>query len=1000
MLKRNHQFVWLSLIRMILLAWVPVGHTPLVRSAENTVAYDVRNWQVEHGLPKNTIRHITQTSDGYLWIATDKEVIRFDGLVFRILSHQPSAGFEPNIIHCIHGDQKGGLWIGSGVQLFYYLPGQLVEIKTSTHKDVGVVKSICEDQAGQIYVAASTDLYQLKDDQLVSIAYNAPNGPGGGEALKVDSGNRLWVAWGNSLFYLDKGSWHKEAQFPVIINTIKLDETGAVWCGLNAGLMARFQPGTAADTEYVGPGSIFEITGNSQGTILYRISDLLYQYPDNDEVPLFLPNDEPIQHIQAIFQDKDQNLWLGTKGKGLALMSPQALKTYSTEQGLPVPDVKTIEEIDTTQIWVGTMGGGVFQITEGQFKPAPFTQYAYFGSIRKQRNGQLWIGAYGNHIWKREEGLFEIEPQSRSLAARCLFEDDQGRLWAGADGTGAERIGNGDTLRLDMNSGLASNNVRCFAQDATQAIWIGTDQGLHRYHQGHLDRFTVEDGLLDNRIQTLFLDSMGALWIGAEAAGLARYYQGTLTAKTETQGLLNDSVAQIIEDDLSQLWIGTNRQLFRTTLATIHDYFNGTVKRLAGKTFGKIDGMKSQQCSAGFQPNCLKASDGNLWFSTSDGVVCADPASIRSNTSNPIIHIDHFLADGEPVQRNSESLQSATLTSPKMGAYSAPRNTSAATLSTQQRFAVPAGTSRLEIQFTGILFSAPEDVQYRYRLRPYDSDWSMAGPQNTAAYTRVPPGNYSIEVQASNSVGVWNPESATLDFVVLPLLVQTWWFRSGVVLLILLTVFALSYGPILRRRQLARLRLQIARDLHDEVGSNLGSISLYSQLARAKATGSSAAKEEFKEIDRTIQQTSQSLRDVIWFTNPKFDTLSGMLHQMEDTADRMLAGKTVTFHAAPHTNDRRLSLNFRRQVFLVFREIMHNTLKHSQADHVDISIKHHQKKLIIKVSDSGKGFDLNHYCEGNGLNNMKQRIKELNGTFDIQSTPGKGTSIQVEVSVT
>ena len=349
--ERNQQLLWSGLLRMILLAWISAWQTPPAHSAETTVAYHVRNWQVEHGLPKNTIRHITQTSDGYLWIATDKEVIRFDGLVFRTLSHQTNTKFDPNFIHSIHGDRKGGLWIGSGMRLYRYAPGQLKEFKTPPHSKKGWVKSICEDQSGRIFVAVGTDLYQLIDDQLVSIASNAPNAPAGAEAVAVDSNNRIWVAWGNSLFYLENDQWHKETQFPVIINTIKLDETGTIWCGLNAGLMARFQPGTEAKTEYVGPGSIFEIARNRQGTMLYRISDLLYHYPGKEEVPLFLPNGEPIQHIQAIFQDRDQNLWLGTKGKGLALLSPQPLKTYSTEEGLPNPDVKTIEEVETNQIW-------------------------------------------------------------------------------------------------------------------------------------------------------------------------------------------------------------------------------------------------------------------------------------------------------------------------------------------------------------------------------------------------------------------------------------------------------------------------------------------------------------------------------------------------------------------------------------------------------------------------------------------------------------------------
>ena len=303
-------------------------------------------------------------------------------------------------------------------------------------------------------------------------------------------------------------------------------------------------------------------------------------------------------------------------------------------------------------------------------------------------------------------------------------------------------------------------------------------------------------------------------------------------------------------------------------------------------------------------------------------------------------------------------------------------------------------------RFSGINFTAPESVHYRYRLNNYDSKWINAGSQGSAAYTQVPPGTYEFEVQAANSNGKFNPASASLAFEIQPTVYQTWWFQTSAALLGGIVIIALTYAPINRRRQMERLRLRLARDLHDEVGSNLGSISLYSQLAEEKTGKNSPASEEFEEINRTVQQTVQSLRDVIWFTNPKFDTLRGMLQQMKDTANRMLSDKQLTFEAKCASLDGKLSLNFRRHLFLIFREMMHNILKHSRADRVEVSLIQNRGRMLLTTTDNGIGFETRQSRKGNGLTNIEQRTKELRGTLSVKSHPGNGTSLSVEVPIT
>jgi signal transduction histidine kinase len=310
---------------------------------------------------------------------------------------------------------------------------------------------------------------------------------------------------------------------------------------------------------------------------------------------------------------------------------------------------------------------------------------------------------------------------------------------------------------------------------------------------------------------------------------------------------------------------------------------------------------------------------------------------------------------------------------------------------------IPPGKARFEFRYTGLSLTAPEKVRFKYKLDPLEEDWVEAGTRRTAIYSYLPPGHYRFRVLACNNDGVWNEAGAVLGLVLLPHFWQTWWFR-GVAVAGLVLLFAGIYEfRLASERRLTRLRLRIARDLHDEVGSNLGSIALLSQVApRAPAL----AKEEMSEIRRVAVQTIDSLRDIVWFLDPANDSMADLVLRMKEGARTMLAGITFQFDSRGENETGKPSLELRRNLFPMFKEILHNIIKHAQASHVQIELENSLRAFRLRVKDNGVGFDEKNVRLGNGLKNLRRRAADLGGSIEIDSRRGQGTTVIVQAPIT
>ena len=295
------------------------------------------------------------------------------------------------------------------------------------------------------------------------------------------------------------------------------------------------------------------------------------------------------------------------------------------------------------------------------------------------------------------------------------------------------------------------------------------------------------------------------------AAGCCASRKASSRASRTREDLPSEHVSQILEDDAGHLWLGTRAGIVRVRKRELNEFAAGGKTLPTFVTYGKFDGLPALECSGGSQPNCWRSRNGRLWFTTVKGAVWVDPGKLRPNRLPPPVRVEEVWVDGKSL--TAQGVPGAHLIS------ELPR-----------KIRITAGRHYFEFKFCALSFTSPDKVKFKWRLAGLENDWVNGGDHRAASYSFIPPGDYQFEVRACNNDGVWNDTPAAVGLTVLPYFWQTWWFKLAVALVAAAVLLTIYFVRIARLRALETLRLRIARDLHDEVGANLGSISLLAQI--------------------------------------------------------------------------------------------------------------------------------------------------------------------------
>ncbi len=804
---------WLS-VALAAPVLVATAADPTAAQEPALTQYARETWQVQQGLPQNSVTALVQTRDGYLWLGTQEGLVRFDGIRFVVFDKRAAGAIESNHILALHEARDGTLWIGTfGGGLVRYRDGQFTHYGAAEGLDADSVTSAVDDPSGTIWLGTQGQGLVGFDGRAFR-PYTTRDGLPDNHvtALEVDA-DGLWIGTRAGLARLVHGVFRAHGTGLLAgqaVTSLALDPAGYLWVGTTRGLF-RVRHGEVVHlTRQTGlPHDHIRALRVDAGGVVWvgTMGGLARLRPDGMDA--LTPADGLAGGgVLALERDHEGSVWIGTEGGGLSRIRRGAVATFAREQGLADENVYTVTGAGTGDLWVGTDTGVVARLVAGRFEVV--VPRGRVGSrirtLAEDRAGRLWIGTDQGLLVVEAGRLRRAGTRHPALGApvRALFIDRRDALWVGTDGAGVVCLRGGEIVTFTTAEGLGDDRVRAFLEDRDGTLWVATYGGLSRIQGGRVvATYTTKDGLSSNYVRTLARDRDGTLWVGTYGGGLNRFRDGRFTAYRERDGLLSDGIFQVlVDEDRGDLWMSSNKGIFRVSRHDLDVFARGALAAIDPVIYDESDGMRSRECNGG-SPGGWRTPDGRFWFATLGGVAVVDPGAARRALPAPPVVIETVVADGRP-QRAAGDL------------------------------VVPPGNGELEFRYAGLSLVEPARVVFRYRLEGFDRDWVDAGSRREAFYTNLAPGAYRFRVIAGNADGVWNEVGASVGIRLQPHVYQTRWFllACGLVALGLVLGLARQRLAVLRRREQALARLVDART--QEL-----------QTAKAAAEAASRAKSDF-----------------------------------------------------------------------------------------------------------------------------------------------------------
>lgn len=963
-----------------------VWPTAAVASSAAAPAYGVRLWQTDDGLPRNSVQAVAQTPDGFLWIGTQRGLVRFDGVRFTpvVADDTFRAALSRHPVRALLVTRHGDLWValdGGGVWQ-RTTDGRIVGHRVSDRLEARYARTLIERRDGSVWVGGAAGVFAWQAGRWRPVADAGT--PLSVFALIEDRAGRVWAGLQHGVAQLDRS----QQRMRLVDGTAALgaviafaeDPAGALWAGASVGMVRIDRTGDQATVTPVGRRERVRVLHVGGDGTMWIGTDGGVRHWQGDRGAWVMPVglDTVETTTFCITADREQNLWIGTNA-GLYRLRAGQFGGLSTAHGLPRAVTLAVREDRRGAMWIGTWGGGLVR-TDGNGMRTFTTRDGLpddrVFALHEDRRGSMWVGTetgLARSAGTRFEPVGAIARRG-PMRVQVVTEDRRGTLWVGTS-RGLFRLDGDEAVPVDLPRYAAGSSVRAIVEDARRRLWVAA--GLHLYRLDDADRVEATHAhASSSAINTLYVDGADDLWVGTAASGLLRVAEAGTFAFTPSHGVAAEEVLAIVGDDADRLWLSTKRGLLRVSRSELVAVATGRARDVAAASYGARDGMLSTEGTGESWPAAWRRRSGELWFPTTRGVSIVVPASLTPNRAAPPIIIERVLGDGRDV-------------------------------AVADAITVPPGRGDLEFQYTSPSFVAPEKVRFRHRLDGFEAAWTDAGDRRVATYTNVPPGSYRFRVMARNEDGVWSEAATGPTVRVSPRFVQTPWFYGACAAVVGLAVWA-AYA-IRMRQLLDRLfavkaeRNRMAREIHDTLLQGVAGIGFQLEAARHRLhtdpDGAARVLERVTaHVDSCLDDARRSVR------NMRSAWLDGqpLAAALAESGRLMLSGQ-VTLDVEESHWPLALDRELEAQIFRVAQQAIANAVAHAGATRITVRLSASSRHLRVEVTDDGRGFSLEEASAATtrfGLVGMRERARKLAARLRIDSTPGAGTSVVLTVSLT
>jgi signal transduction histidine kinase/ligand-binding sensor domain-containing protein len=954
--------------------------------------YGHSSWRIQDGAFSGEPSAITQTTDGYLWIATLAGLVRFDGVQFVAWTPPDGKHLPSSKVLSLMGGSDGSLWIGTAAGLARWKNGNLI-----TYPDAaGYVNAIIEKRDGTVWTARSrTDqpLCQIFDSKAVCYAQADGIPFSIGNTLTEDSQGNLWIAGDTVLARWGLGSSSSAYSPPGLtgngsngILALSATPEGILWVGTgHSGPGLGLQQLTQGKWKTFLAHEFDSSTLDVSTLLLDRENTLWIGTTNHGMYRIRGPNVDHFRgadglssdSVNGFYEDREGNLWVATS-KGIDIFRDVRVVNFSSSEGLSADVVNSVLASGDDAIWIGNQGaldslrqGHVTSIKQNHGLPG-----AQVTSLFEDRAGELWVGIDDSlRIYKDGKFIPINKSDGKPVGTvTAITEDVDGNIWAEVVAP-RRLIRIGDRKVREELDAPQVPAAFTLAPDPRGGVWLGLMRGgLARYRNGHLETFPFEPSRSGLAVWQIIVDPDGSV-LGATPSGLIGWRNGKFQTLDVRNGLPCNNFYSLIWDDRGVLWLPSQCGLIAISGKELQKWWESSEAAVKVQLFDIFDG--AQPSTPPFRPAASRSRDGRLWFANESVVQVIDPAHLAGNTVPPLVHVEYFVADRKR--------------------YSA-----------AEGLRLPPLTRELEIDYTALSFMVPQKVRFRYKLEGQDLDWQEPGTRRQAFYNDLRPRTYRFRVIACNNDGVWNEVGASLYFSIAPAWYQTKWFRvlcgvSG--LFVVWVLYRLRVRQIhksLSARFDERMaeRTRMARELHDTFLQTLQGSKLVAEDALEKSSDPVQMQRAMQQLsvwlDQAVQEGRAALNSLRTSTTQRNDLAEAFKRATEEC--RMLSPIEVSFSVTGESKE--MHPVVRDEIYRVGYEAIRNACTHSKGSRLEVALKYGHD-LAVLVRDNGIGIDPTVAEEGKnghfGLQGMRERAARIGGKLTVASSADSGTQITVVV---